>query len=145
MKLSTRGRYGARLMVDLGLHYGNGNIYFKDIAARQEISEKYLWQLIPPLKNAGLVHSERGAKGGYTLAKPPSQITMKDIVTAVEGDICITECVDDPSICHRAGSCVTKDLWTDLKESILKALESYTLADMVEKQKAKTLTGTYAI
>lgn len=145
MKLSTRGRYGTRLMVDLGVHYGEGYIYLKDIAARQEISEKYLWQLIPPLKVAGLIYSARGAKGGYTLAKPPSAITMKDIVTAAEGDICITPCLEDSSYCHRSNTCVTQGLWDDLKNSILKALESTTLGDMVDKQKQKTMAGTYAI
>lgn len=145
MKLSTRGRYGARLMLDLALHYGKGNTFLKDIASRQEISQKYLWQLIAPLRNAGLINSTRGAHGGYTLAKPPAQINMRDIISVVEGDICIVERVDEPSSCQRADTCVTMDIWQELKENILQILESYTLEDMVEKQKEKFKVGTYEI
>ena len=145
MKLSTRGRYGARLMLDLASHYGKGNVYLKDIASRQEISQKYLGQLIPLLRNAGLINSTRGAHGGYTLARPPAKINMKDIISVVEGDICIVECVDSFSSCQRVDTCVTRDIWHELKEGILKALESYTLEDMVEKQKMKLKTVTYDI
>lgn len=145
MKLTTRSRYGARLMLDLALHYGRGNIFLKDIAARQEISEKYLWHLIPPLRNAGLINSTRGAHGGYTLAKPPAQINMRDIVSVVEGDICIAECVDNPALCHRVDTCVTMDIWHELREKILQVLEFYTLEDMVEKQKKKSKAVTFDI
>lgn len=141
MKLSTRGRYGARLMLDLALHYGEGNIFLKDIAARQNISEKYLWHLVPPLRNAGLLQSTRGARGGYTLARPPSKITMEEIVTIVEGNILIE---DEPGYPWDADG-VTGDLWREVKEAILKTLESYTLEDLVEKEKQKSLVGTYAI
>lgn len=145
MKLSTRGRYGARLMLDLALYYGKGNVFLKDIASRQEISEKYLWHLIPPLRNTGLIHSTRGARGGYTLARPPAQITMKDIILAVEGDICIVECVDDASVCQRLEECVTRDIWRDMKDNILKALESYTLERMIEMHGKKAGVVLYDI
>ena len=145
MKLSTKGRYGARLMLDLALHYGEGNIFLKDIASRQEISEKYLWHLVPPLRNAGLITSTRGAHGGYTLARPPAQINMREIVTAVEGDILVVDCADDPAACQRTDMCVTRDIWRDLKESLLKALESYTLESLVEKHKMKAQAGHYEI
>ena len=145
MKLSTKGRYGARLMLDLALHYEEGLILLKDIAKRQEISEKYLWQLIPPLKNAGLINSTRGAHGGYMLAKPPAQITLKEIVVTLEGPMCLVECVDNPSVCSRADTCVSRDLWHEVSEKILQTLESVTLEYMVEKQKQKSEAFTYVI
>ncbi|MBC8227953.1 Rrf2 family transcriptional regulator, partial [bacterium] len=86
MKLSTKGRYGVRLMIDLAIHYGEGNV-LKDIAERQEISEKYLWNLTVPLRIAGLINSTRGPRGGYTLAKHPSEITLKDVVHVLEGPL----------------------------------------------------------
>jgi Rrf2 family protein len=145
MKLSTKGRYGVRLMLDLALHYGEGPILLKDIAERQEISEKYLWQLIPPLKQAGLILSTRGAHGGYTLTKPPVQITLKEIVITVEGPMCLVECVDNSSSCPRADTCVARDVWGEISAKILQSLESVTLESMVENQKRKTHTLTYVI
>lgn len=145
MKLSTKGRYGTRLMLDLAMHFGQGPIFLREIASRQEISEKYLWQLIPPLKNAGLVSSTRGAHGGYILAKPPARITIKDIVSVLEGAICLVECVDNPSSCKRADTCASRDIWNETAVNILKTLASYTLEDMVEKQKRKSKAFAYAI
>jgi len=145
MKLSTKGRYGIRLMVDLALHHGEGQILLKDIAERQEISEKYLWQLIPPLKNAGLLSSTRGAHGGYMLTKPPAQITLKDIVIAVEGSMCLVDCVDNPSVCSRADTCASRDVWCEISEKILQALEAITLEKLVEHQQRKTKALTYVI
>ncbi len=134
VKLSTKGRYGARLMMDLALHYGNGPIALKDIAERQEISEKYLWQLIVPLKIAGLINSTRGPQGGYTLSKSPSEITLKDIITVLDGPLCIVDCVDNPKICKRSESCVTRNIWEEVSNKISEILGSITLEDMIEKQ-----------
>jgi Rrf2 family protein len=145
MKLSTKGRYGTRLMVDLALHHGEGPILLKEIAERQEISEKYLWQLISPLKNAGLINSTRGAHGGYNLAKPPAQITLKEIVVTLEGPMCLVECVDTPSVCSRSDTCVSRDVWHEVSEKILQTLESITLEYLVEKQKSKAEAFTYVI
>jgi len=85
MKLSTKGRYGVRLMLDLAAHYGERPVLLKEISQREDISEKYLWHLITPLKSAGLIHATRGAHGGYELAKAPSEITVKDVFEVVEG------------------------------------------------------------
>ena len=145
MKLSTKGRYGARFMLDLAFHFGNGLIFLKDIATRQEISEKYLWHLVPPLKNAGLVNSTRGAKGGYELARPPSQITLLEIISVLEGSIFLTECANNPEVCTRADECATTDIWREVTEKISQTLAAYTLEDMVEKQKKKSGASTYAI
>lgn len=137
MKLTTKGRYGTRLMLDLALHFGDKPVFLKDVAKRQEISEKYLWHLIPPLKNAGLITSMRGAHGGYSLARPPAQITLKEILLAVEGPIFFVTCVDDSAACKRSGMCGTRDIWTELSEKFLQILESVTLEDIVEKQNSK--------
>jgi Rrf2 family protein len=145
MKLSTKGRYGVRLMVDLALHYGEGPILLKDIAERQEVSEKYLWQLISSLKNTGLINSTRGAYGGYNLAKSPAQITLKEIVVTLEGPISLVECVDTPSVCSRSDTCVSRDVWHEVSEKILQTLESITLEYLVEKQKHKVEAFTYVI
>jgi len=137
MRLSTKGRYGARLMLDLAIHYNDGFVLLKDIAKRQDISEGYLEHLLPHLKSAGLVNSLRGARGGYKLAKAPSEISLKEVVQALEGPLAPVECVIAPSVCKKVNFCVTRDIWKELGEKISKTLESITLKDMVEMQKNK--------
>jgi len=137
MKLSTKGRYGVRLMIDLASQYGKGPIALKDIAKRQEISEKYLWHLISPLKHAGLINAVRGAFGGYVLAKSPKDINLKDIVSVVEGPICIVDCVDNASLCNRASKCAARDIWSYTAKQIQNVLAGFTLDKMVAKQKNK--------
>jgi len=147
MKLSTKGRYAARAMFDLALHSGEGPILIKDISQRQEISELYLKQLFIPLKVAGLVRAIRGARGGFTLAKPPSQIKLIEIIQIMEGSTAPVECVDDAGICLRSDLCVTRQVWAEMKKAIDKVLESTTLQDLVEQQKGKMQAnaGTYQI
>ena len=142
MKLSTKGRYGTRLMLDLALHFGRGPVLLKDVAERQEISEKYLGHLIPSLKVAGLVNSSRGAHGGYLLAKPPEEINLGEVIRAVEGNLVLVECITAPNVCHRVGFCVTRDIWGLLGERMMEVLESTTLKDMVERQRQKQETQT---
>lgn len=125
-------------MLDLALRYGEGPQLLKNIARRQEVSEKYLWQLITPLKVARLVNSSRGAHGGYTLARQPSEVTLREIVETLEGPLCLVECVDNPSVCHRVKMCVTHDIWGEASEKLRQILESITLQDMVERQKGKS-------
>lgn len=133
--------------MELALHYGEGPILLKDIAKRQQISERYLEHLILSLKVAGLVKSMRGARGGFSLAKPPSQIRLSEIIQIVEGSIAIVECVDDPNLCSRADLCVTRDIWAEMKKAINGVLESTTLQDLVERQreKQKPEAGSYYI
>ncbi|MBU0468269.1 MAG: Rrf2 family transcriptional regulator [Candidatus Omnitrophica bacterium] len=145
MKLSTRGRYGTRLVLDLSIHYGRGPILLKDIAKRTEITEKYLWQLIAPLKNAGLINSTRGASGGYELAKNPKQISLKDVIYVLEGSMCLVDCVDNACCCSRSETCVSRDIWMDISEKITQTLESNNFADMVEKFKSKQNLQVYSI
>jgi Rrf2 family protein len=145
MKLSTKGRYGVRLMLDLAMYSGGGPVFLKDIASRQNISQKYLWHLIPPLKNAGLITSHRGSHGGYLLAKPAEQITLKDVVSVLEGPMCLVDCVDNPRLCRRSANCISRDIWKEASDKMLEILGSFTLAGMVEKQKSKSRTLNYII
>ena len=137
MRISTKGRYGARLMLDLAVHYEDGYVLLKDVGKREEISEKYLEHLIPPLKAGGLISSKRGAQGGYKLTRDPSEITLKEVILSLEGSISPAECVNFSSVCNRAQFCVTRDIWKELEDKILEKLESITLKDMVEMKKEK--------
>ncbi|TET69459.1 MAG: Rrf2 family transcriptional regulator [Candidatus Aminicenantes bacterium] len=137
MRLSTKGRYGARAMLDLALNFGKDPVLLRDIARRQEVSEKYLEHSISALRKAGLVRSVRGARGGYILAKSPSEIRLSKIMEVLEGSMAPVDCVDDPQVCHRANLCVTRDIWAKMKEAIDNILKSTTLQDMVEQQKEK--------
>jgi len=135
MKLSTRGRYGLRAMVDMAQSEDKGPIAIRTIAERQDISERYLEQLMVPLKRAGLVKSVRGSQGGYTLGKNPQYITAGDIVRVLEGPIAPVECVSEnnPTACSRADYCVTRVVWTKVRDSIAEVLDSYTLADLAQE------------
>jgi len=135
MRLSTRARYGTRLMLELALNFNNGTIFLKDIAEKEEISEKYLSHLVIPLKSSGLISSSRGAHGGYQLTKSPSQITLKEIVQTLEGSISCVECVKNPSICPRVSKCATRGIWEKLDEKISDELSSVTLEDLANSQK----------
>ncbi|MFH1904250.1 MAG: Rrf2 family transcriptional regulator [bacterium] len=137
MRISTKGRYGTRLMLELALHYEKGTVLLKDIAKNQEISEGYLEHIVPTLKVAGLISSSRGAHGGYALTRDPSKITLKDVVQSLEGSLSPVECVDTPSVCQKTKSCVTRDVWKELGEKISQALDSVTLKNMIERQKEK--------
>ena len=138
-QLSTRGRYGLRLMVSLALDYGGGVTLLKELSRREGISEKYLGQIVIPLKNAGLISSQRGSRGGYALARPPETVTVKDVVEAIEGKISPVPCVDDPESCSRVSSCVAGRVWKRLGEEIEKSLSSVTLAALA--QQARELSG----
>jgi len=139
MKLSTRGKYGTRLMIDLALHYKKGQVFLREIAARQKISEKYLWHLIAPLKNAGLIHSTRGAQGGYALAKSPKEITLRNIVLILEGPLFVSDS-------DRSGDSQTlKDIWKEVSAKVDGVLGSFTLEDMAERYRRKSKVIEYVI
>lgn len=134
MKLSTRGRYGVRAMLELALHPGEGPIALQELAQRQGISAKYLEQLLIPLKASGLVNSVRGAKGGYMLAVSPEKVSLYDIVRTLEGPLAVVECVQDPSICERAGGCTVHLVWGEMSQLLVDFLTRISLADMVARQ-----------
>ena len=137
MKLSTRGRYGTRMLLDLALRDGEGPIQLKDIAQRQQISLMYLEHLITPLVAAEMIRSMRGARGGIWLARSPQEIKLSEVVELLEGSIAPVDCVNDPKACPRSDLCVTRDVWIELKEAMDGVLESKTLQDLVEMQKVK--------
>lgn len=137
MKLSTRGRYGTRALLDLALHQGEEPVLLKDIAEREQISVRYLEHLITPLIAGGIVRTTRGAKGGVSLAKPPNEIKLSEVIQLLEGSVAPVECVNSPGICSRSKSCVTRDIWGELKQAMDGILKSTTLQDLVERQKRK--------
>jgi Rrf2 family protein len=137
MKLSTRARYGVRLMLALAQNYGKEPLYLKDIAKQEDISEKYLSLIIMPLRGIGLVNSVRGAYGGYNLARDPSQITLKEIVDILEGDCSLVDCVKDPSACPRVSTCVSHDIWATIGGKISETLSSITLKSMIKMNQEK--------
>jgi len=147
MKLSTRGRYGTRVLLDLALHEGEGPVPLKDIAQRQQISLLYLEHLVAPLIAVGMIRSMRGTRGGIWLARSPQEIKLNEVVGLLEGSIAPVDCVNDPKACPRSDSCVTRDIWVELKEAMDGVLESKTLHDLVEMQKKKGRMGmvTYDI
>jgi Rrf2 family protein len=137
MKISTKIRYGTRAMLELACHYGEGPIELREIAKREDISLKYLEQVIVPLRTAGLVKSARGSKGGYSLAKHPSEIYLKDLVETLEGPLNLIECLKDPKACQKAPFCITRDIWHEVSEAIDGIFHSVTLEDMVQRKKEK--------
>ena len=134
MRLSTKARYGAKAMLDIAINYEKGPVSLKSLAQRQHVSVKYMEQLIPLLKLAGLVRSIRGAGGGYTLSKDAHLINLRDIIDALEGSMFPVDCVDNPETCDRAKKCVTHVIWKEIQDTINNMLDSLTLADMVERQ-----------
>lgn len=141
MKLSTKARYGTRAMLDLAIRSGEGPVLVREIAKRQGFSARYLEQLLLPLKAAGLARATRGARGGFSLAKPPSEIKLSEIIQIMEGSTALVECVDDAGLCSRADLCVTREVWGEMKKAMNGVLESITLQDLVERQKRKEQLG----
>ena len=137
MKLSTRTRYGTRALLDLARYQGDKPVQLKEIAQRQNISLHYLEHIITPMVGAGIIRSIRGAKGGLQLSRKPEQIKLSEVVTLLEGTITPVDCVMDPECCGRSDFCVTRDIWTEMKEAIDKTLDSYTLKDLMEREISK--------
>ena len=137
MKLSTKSRYASRALLDLALRKEQEPVLLKDIAQRQQLSLQYLEHLITPLLAAGILLSTRGPKGGVSLGRPPDEVKLSEVIQLLEGSIAPVECVNNPDICSRSETCVTRDVWGEMKEAINSVLESTTLMDLVERQKNK--------
>jgi len=138
MRISTRARYGLRLMIEIAVNFKKGPIFLKEIAKNIDVSEKYLSQIIIPLKGKGLVSTYSGAHSGYILSRPPSRIKLKEIVEILEGDLSLIDCVNNPSVCGKVPTCVTRDIWTKLGDKISEVLNSFTLDDLVKMRDEKT-------
>lgn len=137
MRMSTKGRYGLRVMMELASNYGHGPTLVKVIAKNQAISSKYIHLLVTNLRTAGLVRTVRGPSGGYELAKKPSSITALDVISALEGRSAPVECVVDASSCPRAQHCAARDVWCDVASAVDGVLAGITLAQLSSRQRAK--------
>jgi Rrf2 family protein len=143
MKISTKGRYGLRAMIDLAEFSKNATpVYLSDIAKRQDVSEKYLEHIFATLHKAGLVKSQRGRKGGYVINREPDRITLNEIITVLEGPCSLVYCVDDVKACPKFETCVTRDIWMILGNKIEEVLNGYTLSSLVRMQSEKNQKNT---
>lgn len=137
MKLSTRGRYGTRLMLELTRNYGKGPISMSDISRNQNIPVKYLEQLIIPLKKAKLISSVRGPKGGHMLSRPPNKINVWEVLLLLESKLTFVDCLNDATACESSGNCPIRPVWGQALELMRNLFKSTTLQDVLE------LTGPY--
>jgi Rrf2 family protein len=138
MRISTRGEYGLRALMELGMEPGVA-LSLRDIAQRQQISLDYLEQIVPSLKSAGLIKAKRGAHGGYQLAKPSTDITAYDALVALEGTFnpmaCLANTTEEGENCLASGSCAVQEVWSDMKTAVEDVLKKKTLAHMIERQR----------
>lgn len=140
MTISTKGRYGLRLLIDIAMHQQNGVVKLKDIAERQNISVKYLWQVANPLKGVGLLRATRGASGGFFLAKKTDEITLLEIVSALEGPLALVGCVQHND-CAATATCAAHVIWSRLSQTLEQAMQGITLHDAMQLQGQLCPTG----
>ena len=133
MKISTKGRYALRMLIDLAMHQENGYISLKEISERQELSKKYLEQIVPLMNKSGLLKTNRGFQGGYRLSKPASQITVGEVLVLTEGSLAPVACLDDEeNTCPRRSECITLPVWEGLNKVIREYLFGLTLQDVID-------------
>jgi Rrf2 family protein len=138
MRINTKVRYAVRMMVEMAKYGDGAPVALHDIAGRSSLSKMYLSQLAAPLKNAGLIKSYWGNRGGYVLNRPASQISLLEIIEAVDGPIALLDCVADPEMCKRSRSCEAIGVWRAINETIVTNLRSYSLADLIRRPKPPT-------
>ena len=143
MKISTKGRYGLRMIIELAKNYNRRVISIKEIAEKNNISEKYLEQIIILFNKAGLVTSFRGAGGGYRLNFPPEKLMVGTVLRTVEGSLSPVDCVDFPDHCPRSGQCITIALWKRLKEAIDGVVDHTSIADLIDEKGENDCTEYY--
>ncbi len=141
MKISTKGRYGLRIMTDIAVNGQDCCVSLKEIAEREKLSEKYLEQIINLLSKEGLVKAVRGAKGGYHLTKSPKEITVEDILKATEGSLAPVACAEDNGKCENYCDCVTSFIWTEIYKATISVVSSITLEELAERSVASQKTG----
>lgn len=145
MKISTKGRYALRMLVDLAEHQNCGFVALKDIAERQNISKKYLEQIIPIFNKSDILKTTRGSQGGYMLSRSPDKYTVGEILRLTEGSLAPVECLNqDPIECERSGECATLPVWQGLNKVINEYLDSITLQDILDQQ-SERYTNDYVI
>lgn len=144
MKISTKGRYALRMMLDLAIHHSDGYISLKDIAERQNISKKYLEQIIPLLNRSGFLRTSRGYQGGYMLVEPPSKYTVGEILRLTEGSLAPVSCLDfEVNDCPRQAECLTLPIWKGLYKAVTDYLDGITLQDIIDESDSNG--GDYCI
>jgi len=141
MKISTKGRYGVRILLDLALHQGGTPRHIHEIAASQQISEKYISRLIIQLRRAKMIRSIRGAGGGYRIARDPADVTLLDIIEVMEGPLAIVDCVRSPGTCGRSGDCPSHRIWDQLNDEIRQAMARITLRDIIDNCSGRAADG----
>ena len=144
MKISTRGRYGLRILLDLALHDNGSPRMIRDIAGSQRISEKYISRLIIDLRRAGMVKSIRGSRGGYRIARYPKNLTVLDVIEVMEGPVSIIDCVTTES-CDRQRGCAVRSIWCDMNNQIRSALAAVTLQDVIDRQRENEEIAEYCL
>lgn len=144
MKISTKGRYALRMLLDLAIHSDEGYVALKDVAERQDISKKYLEQIVPMLNKSGVLRTTRGFQGGYMLAKAPEKYTVGDILRITEGSLAPVACLDyEPNTCDKCETCATLPIWQGLYKTITDYLDSITLQDIIDRDRARKTDEYY--
>ena len=148
MKISTKGRYGLRILMDLAIHQSEKPRLIRDIAKSQQISEKYISRLVIALRKAGMIRSVRGVNGGFHIAMKPEDITLLDVIEVMEGPLSIVDCVSAPKKCAHNANCAPREVWCKLNDDIRNLMRGTTLADILaayDRQNAKDGTMDYCI
>ena len=141
MKVSTKGDYGVRALVELAHHYGEGPVQSATIASRQEVPEPYLDQLLTTLRRAGFIRSVRGPQGGHALIREPDKVKLSEVMVALEGSLAPIACVDDPESCTKSGGCVQRGVWEEVRDATRAILENVTIGDLAEKEREFNRNG----
>ena len=145
MKISMKGDYGVRALVDLAEHFGEGPVQSKEIAERQDIPEPYLDQLLTILRKAGFIRSRRGPQGGHALARPPGDIYMGEVITTLEGSLAAIGCLDGSISCSLSGKCGQQEIWQIITEASQHLLNKTSIHNVLERQQARRLRAMYYI
>ncbi len=136
MKVSTKGDYGIRALIELTHHYGETRpMQSSEIASRQNVPESYLEQLLTTLRRAGFIRSVRGPQGGHALIRDPRELRVSEVIEALEGSIMPSDCLDESSQCSRSGGCAQRDMWEAVREAILNVLDNTTIAELAERDR----------
>ena len=141
MKVSTKGDYGVRALVELAHHYGEGPVQSAGIASRQEIPEPYLDQLLTTLRRAGFIRSVRGPQGGHALIREPHDVKLSEVMISLEGSLAPIACVDDPDACTREGGCVQREVWEQVRDATQAILENVSIGDLADKERRHNRNG----
>lgn len=141
MKVSTKGDYGVRALIELAHHYGQGPVQSAEIASRQEVPEPYLDQLLTTLRRAGFIRSVRGPQGGHALIRDPKEVRLSEVMTALEGSLAPIACVDDPEACTKSGGCTQREVWEHVRDATLEILQNVSIGDLAEKERQHNHNG----